>query len=78
MFGGCVGHLLSLTAGGEDSMHVWGRGGPPHTPLRGLISCDHVLHDWPGGECFAPLSLYQRECPKFMLFSKLLYEFTWR
>ena len=33
---GCVGHLLSLTAGGQDSMHVSGRGGPRHSKLFAL------------------------------------------
>ena len=32
VFIGCVGHLLSLTAGGEDSTCVLGRGRPQRTP----------------------------------------------
>ena len=43
VFIGCVGHLLSLTAGGEDPTHVLGRGWPQHTPFRGLTKVERHL-----------------------------------
>ena len=59
VFGGCVGHLQSLIAGGQDSMHVWGRGGPPHQ----LPRFDAESWQTAKNRAAANLSLVCARCP---------------
>ena len=36
------------------------------------VQCVKLSHAPVGGECFAPLVLYQRECPKCLMFFRMV------